>query len=149
MEALKAPNPDFEQSVKSAVLSMPAAKHLGFEFGRIAPGEVEIIQPYRKELTQHDGFFQGGVLGALADFAGGSAAGTLLPAGWMNMTIDYTVKILSPAKGKEIVARGRVIKAGRTITVAAADVCSIDGTDEALCATAFVTLRNIKLSKAG
>lgn len=147
MEALKAPNPDFEESVKGAVLSMPAAKHLGFEFSRMAPGDVEIIQPYRKELTQHDGFFQASVLGALADFAGGSAAGTLLPAGWANMTIDYTVKILTPAKGTDIVARGRVIKAGRTITVAAADVYSTDGTEETLCATAFVTLRNIKLPK--
>lgn len=148
MEALKAANPDFEQSVKGAVLSMPTAKHLGFEFGRMAPGYVEIIQPYRKELTQHDGFFQGGVLGLLADFAGGSAAGTLLPAGWVNMTIDYTVKILAPAKGEEVVARGRVIKAGRTITVAAADVYSANGTEETLCATAFVTMRNIKLYKA-
>lgn len=147
MEALKAANPDFEQSVKSAVLSMPAAKHLGFEFGRMAPGDVEIIQPYRKELTQHDGFFQGGVLGSLADFAGGSAAGTLLPAGWVNMTIDYTVKILAPSKGEKLVARGRVIKAGQIITVAAADVYSVNGTEETLCATAFVTMRNIKLSK--
>ena len=76
---MKAANPDFEQALTGLVLSMPAAKHLGFEFGRIVPGEVEIIQPYREELTQHDGFFQGGVLGSLADFAGGSAAGTLLP----------------------------------------------------------------------
>jgi uncharacterized protein (TIGR00369 family) len=127
---------------------MPAAKHLGFEFGRMAPGDVEIIQPYRKELTQHDGFFQGGVLGSLADFAGGSAAGTLLPAGWVNMTIDYTVKILAPAKGEDIVARGRVIKAGQTITVAAADVYSANGPGQTLCATALVTMRNIKLSKA-
>lgn len=147
METPKAVNPDFEQSVKDAVLSMPAAKHLGFKFSRIAPGDVEIIQPYRKELTQHDGFFQGGVLGSLADFVGGSAAGTLLPAGWVNMTIDYTVKILAPAKGEKIVARGRVIKAGQTITVAAADVYSSNGTEETLCATAFVTMRNIKLSK--
>lgn len=148
MQALKAANPDFEQSVKDAVLSMPAAKHLGFEFGRISPGDVEIIQPYRKELTQHGGFFQGGVLGSLADFAGGSAAGTLLPAGWVNMTIDYTVKILTPAKSEKLVARGRVIKAGQTITIAAADVYSANGTEETLCATAFVTMRNIKMYKA-
>lgn len=148
MEALKAVNPDFEQAVKGAVLTMPAAKYLGFEFGRIAPGHVEIIQPYRNELTQHDGFFQGGVLGSLADFAGGAAAGTLLPAGWVNMTIDYTVKILAPARGEEVVARGRVVKAGHTITVAAADVYAANGTEKTLCATALVTMRNTKLSKA-
>nr|WP_241255821.1 hotdog fold thioesterase [Candidatus Protofrankia californiensis] len=148
MAALKAANPDFEQFVRGMVLSMPAAQHLGFEFGRIAPGDVEIIQPYRKELTQHDGFIQGGVLGSLADFAGGAAAGTLLPAGWVNMTIDYTVKILTPAKGEKIIARGRVVKAGPIMTVAAADVYSANGSEETLCATAFVTMRNIKAFKA-
>lgn len=144
----QAANPGFERAVKGTVLSMPAARHLGFEFGRVVPGEVEIIQPCRKELTQHDGFFQAGVLGSLADFAGGSAAGTLLPAGWANMTIDYTVKILAPARGERLVARGRVIKAGRTLTVAAADVFSADGTAETLCATAIVTMRNINLAPA-
>ena len=145
MEAL---NPDFAALVRAAVLSMPAAKHLGFDFGRIEPGEAEIIQPWREELTQHNGFFQGGVLGALADFAGGSAAGTLLPPGWVNMTIDYTVKILAPARGDRVIARGRVIKASQTITVAAADVHAAAGPDENLCATALVTMRNIKVAKS-
>jgi uncharacterized protein (TIGR00369 family) len=143
---VEASNPDFAQLVRAAVLSMPAARHLGFDFGRIEPGEVEIIQPWREELTEHNGFFQGGVLGALADFAGGSAAGTLLPAGWVNMTIDYTVKILAPARGERVVARGRVVKASQTISVAAADVYSVRAADETLCATALVTMRNIKLA---
>lgn len=140
-----ATNPDFAHQVKHAVLSMPAAQHLGFDFGPITAGEVEIIQPYRSEHTQHDGHIQGGVLGALADFAGGSAAGTLLPPGWINLTIDYTVKILAPAKGDALRARGRVINTGRTTTVAAADVYSVTGNEETLCATALVTMRNIEL----
>ncbi|MFR9768148.1 PaaI family thioesterase [Nocardia sp. SC052] len=145
MRAWQAANPDFEAVVTGAVLSMPAARHLGFTFGRVAPGEAEIIQPHRAELTQHDGFFQGGVLGSLADFAAGSAAGTLLQPGWANMTIDYTVKILAPAKGPKVVARGRVIKPGVLITIAAADVFSVGHEDETLCATALVTMRNVKL----
>jgi uncharacterized protein (TIGR00369 family) len=145
MESWTASNPRFAQDVRDAVLSMPAAQHLGFEFGRVEPGEAEIIQPHRKELTQHNGFFQGGVLGMLADFAGGSAAGTLLPAGWVNMTIDYTVKILAPARGSTVIARGRVVKPGHTVTVAAADVYAVDGDTETLCATALVTMRNLKL----
>ncbi|WP_236794634.1 PaaI family thioesterase [Amycolatopsis sp. GM8] len=139
---MEAANPDFAQAVTGVVLSMPAAKHLGFSFGRLEPGEAEIIQPYRAELTQHDGYFQAGVLGSLADYAAGSAAGTLLPPGWVNMTVDYTVKLLAPAKGEKIIARGRVVRAGRTTSVAAADVYD---SEENLCATALVTMRNIKL----
>ena len=142
-----AATPDFEEVVKAAVLSMPAAKHLGFDFGRVAPGEVEIIQPYREELTENNGFLQAGVVGALADFAGGSAGITLLAPGWVNMTVDYTVKLVAPAKGEKIVARGRVIKPSQVMTVAAADVYAVNGSEEKLCATAFVTMRNLKLSK--
>lgn len=141
-------NPDFEDAVRGVVLSMPAARHLGFDFTRIAPGEVELTLPCRTELTQHDGYLQGGVLGALADFAGGSAAGTLLPPGWVNMTIDYTVKLLAPAKGGHVLARGRVVKPGALVTVAAADVYAVDAGEEMLCATALVTMRNVKIAKA-
>ncbi|MGW5439574.1 PaaI family thioesterase [Nocardia asteroides] len=142
----QAPNPDFAQLVSAAVLSMPAAAHLGFHFGRIDPGEVEIVQPHRRELTQHDGYFQGGVLGSLADFAAGSAAGTLLPAGWINMTVDYTVKILAPAKGATVLARGRVVKPGSLLTIGAAEVFSVEDDAEILCATALVTMRNIRVA---
>jgi uncharacterized protein (TIGR00369 family) len=147
MTTFTAASVDFEEVVKNLVLSMPAARHLGFDFGRVAPGEVEIVQPYREELTEHNGFFQAGVVGALADFAGGSAGWTLLPPGWAPMTVDYTVKLLAPAKGEKIIARGRVIKPSQVMTVAAADVYAVNGTDEKLCATAFVTMRNIKLAK--
>ena len=150
MTGWEAANPGFEQNVRNAVLTMPAARHLGFAFGRIAPGEAELIQPVTKELTQHDGFAQAGVLGSLADFAAGSAAGTLLPPGWSNMTIDYTVKFLAPANGEEIVARGRVVKPGNLITIAAADIYAVAGLakTETLCAVALVTLRNVRVAKA-
>ena len=149
MSGQQAENPEFAQIVEAVVLGMPAARHLGFSFRRIERGEVEIVQPYRTELTEHNGNFQGGVIGSLADFAGGSAAGTLLPTGWVNMTVDYTVKLLSPARGEYLVARGRVVKPGKALTVAAAEVYGVDQGAETLCATALVTMRNIDLRSAG
>ncbi|MGA4791494.1 PaaI family thioesterase [Nocardia nova] len=149
MSGQQAENPEFAQIVEAVVLGMPAARHLGFSFRRVERGEVEIVQPYRTELTEHNGNFQGGVIGSLADFAGGSAAGTLLPAGWVNMTVDYTVKLLSPARGEYLVARGRVVKPGKALTVAAAEVYGVDQGAETLCATALVTMRNIDLRRPG
>lgn len=119
---IDAPNPDFAAAVQTAVLTMPAAAHLGFTFGHLAPGTAEIHLAVRPEHLQHDGVVAGSVIGALADFAGGSAAGTLLPVGWATLTQDYTVKLLGPARGDTVVARGRVLKAGRGSTVAAADI---------------------------
>lgn len=121
---------------------MPAAKHPGFRSAAWPSCEAEIIQPYRPEFAQLAGYVRGGILGALADFAGGAAAGNLLPEGWMNMTVDYTVKILAPAQGEQVVARGRVLKAGRHVTVATVDVLAGDAGREALSATALVTMQN-------
>jgi uncharacterized protein (TIGR00369 family) len=147
MTTLEAATPDFEELVRASVLTMPASKQLGFAFSRIAPGEVEIIQPHREDLTIDGSSFQGGVVGMLADIAAGSAGRTLLAPGWVNMTVDYTVKILAPANGETVVARARVIKAGKVMTVAAADVYTVDGGEEKLCAIAFVSMRNVQLSK--
>lgn len=61
------------------------------------------------------------------------------------MTSDFTVKLLGPAGGDRIVARGRVIDARRSSSVAAADLYAVTGTDEVLCATALVSMRNVKL----
>ena len=145
MTPFAAARPDFEEVVTNLVLTMPAARHFGFSLGMVRPGEAEILQPYREELTEHNGFFQAGVVGALADVAGGCAGWTLLPPGWAPMTVDYTIKLLAPAKGETIIARGRVIKPGRVLTVATADVYALNGSDETLCATGFVTMRNITL----
>ena len=43
------------------------------------------------------------------------------------------------------VARGRVVHAGRTTTVAAAEVYTVEDGTETLCATALITMRNLKL----
>lgn len=91
-----APNPAFERTVEERILGMPAAGFFGFRVGAVEPGFAEIVQPYREELSHREGFFQGGVIGALADFAAGASAGSLLPPGWENATADYTPSSSSP-----------------------------------------------------
>ena len=122
---------------------MPAARFFGFRFEVVEPGFAEIVLPYREELSHREGFFQGGVIGAVADFAAGAAAGSLLLPGWENATIDYTVKIVAPGVGEGLVARGRVVKPGRTLTVASVEVHAVGAGRETLCATALVTFRNV------
>lgn len=141
MDAL---DPDFAAAVRTTVLTLPAAAHLGFAITDLTPGTAELRLEVRPEHTQHSGVVAGAVLGALADFAGGSAAGSLLPAGGVSMTSDYTIKFLVPAAGAVVIARGRVLKAGRTSTTAAADVLAVADGVETLCATALVGMRNIQ-----
>ncbi|WP_226360464.1 PaaI family thioesterase [Pseudonocardia sp. ICBG1142] len=140
-----APNPEQADLVRAAVQTMPAARWLGITVGPLGEGVAEIVLPVRPDLTQHDGHVAGYVLGALADLAGGSAAATLLPPGWVSLTGGYTLSIVAPARGDRLVARGRTVPPGRSSSVAAADVLAVDGDDETLCATALVTMRNVKV----
>ena len=130
--------------LEQLVLSMPMARTLGLTFKRIAPGEVELEMPVLDAFTFRPGQLQATPVFAIADFAAVAAAGTLLPPGWVNATVDVTLKLLAPAQGVLLRARGRVISAGRLLTVCAADVYAVgSGGEETLCATLLGTARNI------
>ena len=144
---MQAPNPDYAQVLKRTVLAMPMARSIGLEFVHIDPGAVEIEIPYRDELSFRPGQLQATAIFAAADFAAIAAAGTLLPAGWINASIDCTLKIVGPADGEKLVARGRVVNAGRLLTVSAAEVYALRDGRESLCAAALATARNIELKQ--
>src|SRR5204863_7014240 len=99
---------------------------IGARLSAVAPGAVEIALPFREELTQQKGFVHGGNIGMIADTACGYAAYSLMPADCSLVTVEYKINILAPAMGS-LVARGEVVKPGRTLTVARAEVYAQDG----------------------
>jgi uncharacterized protein (TIGR00369 family) len=136
------PNPDFIEDTKRFLMDMPISRAFGFEITGVAPGRFEITQPFRAELSFRDGVFQAGPVGTLADMAAACASATMLPAGWKASTVDYTLKLLAPAAGEKLVARGRMLRFGRTLSVASAEVSALRDGQETLCATALTTVRN-------
>ena len=87
-------SPAFQQ-LERLVLSMPMAQTLGLTFTRVAPGEVELEIPVLDAFTFRPGQLQATPVFAIGDFAAVSAAGTTLPPGWINATVDATLKLLS------------------------------------------------------
>ena len=136
-------NENFARDIKALVLSMPVAQMLRLRFERMEPGEVELSLPYQEALSFRPGQLQATPIFAIADFAAVSAAGTLLPAGWVNATIDCSIKYLAPANGTTLRAKGRVVQATKLLTVATADVYSCKDGQEHLCATMLATARNL------
>lgn len=129
------------------VLSMPMAQTLGLTFTRTTRGAVEVEIPVREAFTFRPGQLQATPVFAIADFAAVAAAGTLLEPGWVNATVDATLKLVAPAKGVALRARGRVIDAGKLLTVCAADVYAVaENGAESLCATLLGTARNIDMN---
>ena len=136
-------NANFARDIEARVLSMPVARMLQLRFERLEPGEVEISLPYQDSLSFRPGQLQATPIFAIADFAAVSAAGTMLPAVWLNATIDCSIKYLAPANGSTLRAKGRVVQAAKLLTVAAADVYSCRDGQEQLCATMLATARNL------
>jgi uncharacterized protein (TIGR00369 family) len=143
---LTPPNPDFAETVKRFLLEMPIAQHFGLAITGIGAGLFEITQPFRTELSFRPGIFQAGPVGTLADMAAACAGMTMLPCGWHASTVDYTIKLIAPAVGEKLVARGRVVRSGRTLSVTASDVYAVREGNETLCATALATIRNFEVT---
>ncbi|MCU0701760.1 MAG: PaaI family thioesterase [Myxococcaceae bacterium] len=112
----------------------------GVELLRVAPGEVDLRLPFREDLTQQHGFFHAGVLATVVDSACGWAALTLMPEGAGVLSIEFKVNLLTPARGDAVIAKGRVVKAGRTISVVQGDVFALAGEKQTLCTTLTGTM---------
>jgi uncharacterized protein (TIGR00369 family) len=134
-------------ALQALVLAMPMARTLGLRFVSVQPGQVEMEIPVTEAFSFRPGQLQATAVFAIADFAAVAAAGSVLPPGWVNATVDASLKIVAPAKGQCLRARGRVIDAGRLLTVCASDVFAVDSQgQETLCATLLGTARNIDAS---
>jgi uncharacterized protein (TIGR00369 family) len=133
-------NPDFESRIRESFRRQGLMETLRAEVGRVAPGEVEITLPVAPHIGQQDGFVHGGAVGAIADSACGYAALTLMPADARVLTVEYKLNFVAPARGEWLVAVGRVVRAGRTITVAQAEVFAEEAGARTLVALATATL---------
>ena len=120
-------DPAFAARVRASFARQPAMVLIGARLTRVEPGTTEIALAYRDELTQQKGFVHGGILGMIADSACGYAAYSLMPATSSLVTVEYKINILAPARG-DLVARGQVIRPGRTLTVTRGDIFMADGT---------------------
>ena len=76
--------------------------------------------------------------------AAGYAAMTLIPDGAGLLTAEYKINLISPAAGDRIVARGKVVKAGRTLTIAQTHVFAETEGREKLIALLTATLMTIE-----
>ena len=129
------------QRVQASFDRQGMMRHLGARLLQAEPGLCVVALPYSDRVTQQQGGFHGGAMGALADIAGGYAALTVVPEGMEVSTVEYKVNFLAAFQGGELRATGRVVKAGRRIIVTSAEVLHLaaDGS-KTLCALMQQTL---------
>ncbi|KAB0602460.1 PaaI family thioesterase [Castellaniella defragrans] len=118
-------------------------RQLGARLGDVAPGRVHIHLPYGPDLTQHLGYFHAGATAAIADAAGGFAAMTRAPLGHTVLSVEFKINLLAPAQGESLEAVGRVVRAGRTLTIAQIDVYALSAGEKTPVALMQQTLINL------
>lgn len=131
---------DFDYRVKLSFSRQPVMNLIGAELVKVFPGEVEIQIPFRNELTQQHGFLHAGIITTIVDNACGYAALSLMPTDASVLTVEFKVNLLSPAKGERFIARGKVVKPGRTITICSGEVFSINEGEPKLVAIMTATM---------
>lgn len=118
---------------------------------RVAPGEVEIRLPFRDELSQQHGFAHAGAVASIVDSACGYAALTRMPEGSAVLSVEFKVNLLAPATGEEFVARGKVARSGRTLTVVQGEAVAVREGKETVIALMQATMMRVDAAggKAG
>jgi len=142
--ARAAQDPDFESRVRQSFSRQQFMATIGASITRVEPGEVDIELHPRDDLTQQHGFLHAGVLASAADSACGYAALSLMPPGAAVLSIEFKINMLAPAAGERIVARSRVIRSGKTVTVCWCDVTAYSSAGEKLVATMVATMMTVQ-----
>lgn len=124
----------YAERVRASFARQQAMTLIGAEMTVVEPGYTEIHLAHRPEITQQHGFIHGGVVGMIADSAAGYAANTLTAADTSVLTVEYKLNLIAPADGERLVARGEVIKPGRTLIITRAEVFAIKNAQWTLCA---------------
>jgi uncharacterized protein (TIGR00369 family) len=132
-------DPQFASRVRASFARQKAMALIGASLTVVEPGHVEVALPWREDLTQQKGFIHGGIIGMIADTACGYCSFSLMPADCSLVTVEYKINILTPALGS-LLAKGQVVKPGRTLTIARAEVYSEDGKHVASMQQTLMTL---------
>ena len=135
--------PDFAEVVAASFARQGLMTDFGARLASIEPGRVVIEVPFSARLTQQGGFFHGAVLGAIGDSAGGYASLTLMPAGNEVVSIEYKINFMRPAGGELLRATGRVLRPGRSVTVASIEVEAIAGGKASVAAVLQATFTRV------
>jgi uncharacterized protein (TIGR00369 family) len=134
-------DPEWQARVAATFAKAGFLETIGAALIRAEPGRCTIEAPFHARLTQHHGLFHAGVLTTLVDNACGLAALSLMPPGAEVLSVEFKVSFFRPGAGIAAIARGEVLKPGRTLTTCRGDVLmrQPDGR-EVLAATMLATM---------
>ena len=127
-------DPHFAERVRTSFDLQNAMHLIQAKLPIVEHGRTEIHLPHWPGVEQQHGFVHGGVVGMIADSAAGYAAMTMVPASASVLTVEYKMNLMAPAAGEKLIARGEVVRSGRTLIVTKAEVFAVKEGKEFICA---------------
>lgn len=137
-------DPDFEARVRASFAKQQFMATLGARLERVVPGEVTIVLPFRADLTQQHGSLHAGAATSVVDSACGYAALSLMEPGAAVLSVEFKVNLLAPASGTEFIATGRVVRAGRTLTVCSGELVAKNNERDTVVALMQATMISLR-----
>lgn len=137
-------NPQFEQAVRESFAAQQLMATIGARLTSVTAGEIEIRVPFRPDLTQQHGYLHAGVVTSALDSACGYSALSVMEEGVGVLTVEFKTNLLAPARGDELIARGHVLRAGRTISVCQAEAAMLADGVETLVAIMIATVMTVR-----
>ncbi|MCU7616247.1 PaaI family thioesterase [Chryseobacterium sp. PBS4-4] len=117
-------------------------KTLNAKLVSVEKGEVKISSEFSEALTQQHGFFHAGVATSIVDNACGYAALTMMPEDMEVLSVEFKINFIKPAKTDKLIAIGKVLQSGRTLTICEGYV--YDSSEEKLISKMTATMIAVK-----
>lgn len=133
------------KDVRDIINALPFVKNHGVELVSIEDGVTKVRMAYDETYSTPPGLFPTAMVGLVGDVAAVAACYVAAPAGHACATLDYTIKNTGLAQGSELVAEGRVLMAGKTVSVGSAEIYVINNGERRPCGTVLATARVYKV----
>lgn len=114
--------PEIIAKIQSSFASQGLMGNFEAEILEISDGYVVVAAPITEATSQQHGAAHAGLTFALGDTAAGYAALTKFPIDSEVLTVEMKVNLMRPAVGERLIAEGRVVRAGRKLSVVQATV---------------------------
>lgn len=131
--------------VAAIINALPFVKNHGVELVGIEDGVTKVRMAFDETYSTPPGLFPTAMVGLIGDVAAIAACYAVAPEGYACATLDYTVKNTGLAQGDALFAEGRVLMAGKTVSVGAADIYVVNKGERRPCGTVLATARVYKV----
>jgi uncharacterized protein (TIGR00369 family) len=127
------------QRARNTFEKVAFAKFLGLELCELNSGDVTVCLDVRDEVRQNRGVVHGGAIASLIDTASAFVILTAIDEDERVTTTDLTIHYLRPVMAGRMLARARIVRAGRRRFVVNVEVEN-DGEMAATAVTGYVKI---------